>query len=109
MPEAKKTTTRKTTARSANLPPVPEPPSTWNNIPADISYASALIVFILGILASTGILLPDSVSSNIDAITGAIAQVTALIVVLINNIMHKSVQKAIVRSGQAPPVGKKLY
>lgn len=109
MMEAPKSTNRNTKKATAIVPPIPAPPSTWNNIPADISYVSALIIFILGVLASTGVLLPESVSSNIDVITGGIAQVAAVLVVLINNIMHKSVQKAIIRSGQNPPLGKKLY
>ena len=111
MAEAKKTTAtaaKKAAAPAPTTAPVPTPPVTWSNIPADIAYVVAVALFIIGVLTSAGVVIPDSVSHNIQVWAGVATQIAGVATALINNIAMKSVQKTIIKSNGQIPAGTKL-
>jgi len=110
MAEARKTTnTAKTIApKKENTVPTPVPPVTWSNIPADIAYVVAVALFIIGVLTSAGVVIPNSVSHNIQVWAGVATQVAGVVTALINNIAMKSVQKTIIKANGQIPAGTKL-
>jgi len=86
----------------AVVPPLPVAPSSWSNISADIAYVTAVALFIIGVLTSVGVVIPDSVSHNIQLWAGVATQVAGVVVALVNNIVNKSVLKVAIKAGTFP-------
>lgn len=91
----------------APIPPMPDTPPTWSNLPAYISYAGALALFVIGVLVSSGVVVPESVSHSVEMWAGIISQIAGVAVALVNNIANKSVQKTMIAHSQMP-MGAKI-
>ena len=84
-----------------NVAPVPTPPASWSNVSADIAYITAIALFIVGILTSLGVVIPDSVSHNIQLWAGVATQISGVVVALVNNIVNKSVLKVAIKANSS--------
>ena len=82
-------------------PAVPDPPSvplTFSNLPTWITYFGSAALFVVGILTSTGVVLPASTSGMIRTVTGGAVTAASLIVALVSQLSHHSVQRAAINS-----------
>jgi len=79
-------------------PPVPDVPLSFSNLPTWITYFGSVALFVVGLLTSTGVVLPSSTSGMIKAVTGGAVTAAALVVALVSQLSHHSVQKAAINS-----------
>lgn len=82
------------------IPVGPLPPDTlsFSNLPTWITYLGSVALFVVGLLSSTGVVLPASTSGMIKAVTGGAVTAASLVVVLVSQLSHHSVQKAAINS-----------
>ena len=71
---------------------------TFSNLPTWITYLRSLALFIVGVLTSTGVVVPAGTSGMIKAVTGGAVTAASLIVALVSQLSHHSVQKAAINS-----------
>lgn len=84
----------------AGIPTGPLPPDTlsFSNLPAWVTYLGSAALFIVGLLTSAGVVLPSNTSVMIQAVTGSVVTAASLIVALVSQLSHHSVQKAAINS-----------
>jgi len=84
---------------SEPVPPVvPVIPRTWT-ISTIVTYAGAVALFLFGVLAQSGVVVPAHVSTEVQAWVGAASEIAAVATGLISHITNSSVAKAAMRLG----------
>lgn len=79
---------------------VPSLPKVWT--PTTIAtLIGGAAVFIMGVLTSAGVTVPSHVSGEVTTITGVLTSLAGAITVLMGQLSHASVQKAVIKNAPA--------